>query len=264
MRESTEHKRCGVVLCGHSMGGLVSLDAALSLSMHTPSGSVPWPHILGVLAYDSPLLGVHPHVFKHQLATYHGYLDTAMKVGAILGPVTGGLASMMASQRKPRNAGMSTASWIGIGTAAAATIGTAAVAAYTRSDPMSDAYHWLSEHVTFVKHLWDQDELTRRAHTTDIPYHCFYTRLPGTDARTFILLPPAGAPTASRFSPVELPARDEIGAHVGMFSMMTNPGYPKMGLDSANLVASWLEERGTVAPAMPLPLPAADAVDNVA
>ena len=55
--ESTPKRRVGVVLCGHSMGGIVSLDAALAIRRHTPPGTAAWPHILGVLAYDTPFLG---------------------------------------------------------------------------------------------------------------------------------------------------------------------------------------------------------------
>lgn len=46
-----------VVLCGHSMGGIVSLDTALELHRSTPRNKTPWPDVCGVLAYDTPYLG---------------------------------------------------------------------------------------------------------------------------------------------------------------------------------------------------------------
>lgn len=45
-----------VILCGHSMGGLVAVDAALEISK---SGGIQkgklWPRVCGVLAYDTPV-----------------------------------------------------------------------------------------------------------------------------------------------------------------------------------------------------------------
>ena len=242
---STRRKRhCGVVLCGHSMGGLVTLDASLSIHSQASDHQPAWPHICGVLAYDTPYLGVHPNVFKHQLSTYHGYLDNVIKVGAMLAPVTGGMASMLASRRASPNVShksrWSTASWIGIGTAAAAAIGTAAVAAYTSSDPVQDTYRWVSEHVMFVRHLWDTEALTLRLHSCRVPYHCFYTQLRGTNPRTFIIVPDAHKPYARAFTPIIIPAANEVAAHIGMFSMRTNPAYSSMGLDSAALIGEWV------------------------
>ena len=52
-----KHGRTCIVLCGHSMGGLVSMDAALQLRRSTAHGKEMWPRIIGVLAYDSPYLG---------------------------------------------------------------------------------------------------------------------------------------------------------------------------------------------------------------
>ncbi len=60
-----------IVLAGHSMGGLVAVDAALAIAQsssdqqqRTPkdkqSSLKLWPRVVGVLAYDTPYYGVHP------------------------------------------------------------------------------------------------------------------------------------------------------------------------------------------------------------
>ena len=47
-----------VVLCGHSMGGLVAVDAALEIAKSggTQHGKL-WPRVCGVIAYDTPVRG---------------------------------------------------------------------------------------------------------------------------------------------------------------------------------------------------------------
>jgi len=93
-RESTHGHRFRVVLCGHSMGGMVCLDAARAIRSQ---GRGAWPCVGGVVAYDTPFLGIHPHVFKHQLTTYQQYVDTAVRAGSMWAPVTGGLAAWWAA-----------------------------------------------------------------------------------------------------------------------------------------------------------------------
>lgn len=247
--ESELQRKYSVALCGHSMGGIVCLDSALAIRRSAPGGKMPWPSVCGVLAYDTPFLGLHPHVFKHQLSTYHGYLDSAMKVGSVLAPVTGGLATMWNARTTNTTSShsfsrLSTASWIGIGTAAAAAIGAATTAAITRSDPFQDSYRWVSEHITFVKHLWDGEALSSRMSDCDVPFHCFYTTLAGEDARPFILPPPSKASYAKHFSPLELHARDEVTAHISMFSLTTNSSYLTMGLESASHLTEWIPHMG--------------------
>ena len=39
---------------------------------------------------------VHPHVFKHQITSYQGYLDSAKKIGGMLAPT---LIAQLAAQR---------------------------------------------------------------------------------------------------------------------------------------------------------------------
>lgn len=206
---------------------------------------------------------VHPYVFKHQLSTYHGYVDAALKVGAVLAPIGGSLASMLMPARHretPTSSRLSAASWVGLGTAAATAVGTAAVAALSQKDPMYEAYRWISEHASFVQHLWDERGMQSRLQDVEVPFHCFYTRLPGTPPRTFIVVPPASADYARHFTPLDTQSADEVTAHMHMFSLSTNSAYLPMGTASAALLAEWLPQAGR-APTFHASIPKVEPLD---
>lgn len=79
-----------VVLIGHSMGGIVVADFARSVAKRR-GDSVPrkaneiWPKIVGVLAYDTPYLGVHPGTFKNSATDAWGYVQQAQAVASSVG-----------------------------------------------------------------------------------------------------------------------------------------------------------------------------------
>ncbi|PWN49455.1 hypothetical protein IE53DRAFT_369752 [Violaceomyces palustris] len=111
-----------VVLVGHSMGGLVAVDATLGIarngfgtgtapsppsppstsSNHTaaPRANPLWPRVCGVIAYDTPYFGVHPNVFKNSLNKWTGYVQTAQSLGTMFAPLGVGLAAKWGSQKK--------------------------------------------------------------------------------------------------------------------------------------------------------------------
>lgn len=172
---------------------------------------------------------VNPHVFKHQFSTYQGYADSALKLGAIMAPIGGGIAAQFAGWNTPRPDGGSShssrAAWIGVGTAALAAAGTAAATAVlNRGDSVNESYRWVVDHLMFVRNLWDTDAMEARLADCiryGISFHCFYTRLvsaPGSlraptssvvdpTIRTFVLLPDETQPYAHAFS-----ALDSVGA----------------------------------------------------
>ncbi|KAL7421529.1 hypothetical protein Q5752_003298 [Cryptotrichosporon argae] len=83
-----------VVLCGHSMGGLLIADAAQRIAQTTREGDPMWPNVVGILAFDTPYLGLHPHVFKHHLSRAASHLDTAKTLASnliVLSPFALGL-----------------------------------------------------------------------------------------------------------------------------------------------------------------------------
>nr|XP_031859184.1 uncharacterized protein CI109_005380 [Kwoniella shandongensis]KAA5526256.1 hypothetical protein CI109_005380 [Kwoniella shandongensis] len=83
-----------VVLMGHSMGGLLIADAARDIAGNTRKGEPMWPRVVGILAFDTPYLGLHPHTFKHHLSQAASYVDQARNIASavgILSPVALGL-----------------------------------------------------------------------------------------------------------------------------------------------------------------------------
>ena len=129
----------------------------------------------------------------------------------------------------------------------------------TQKDPMYEAYRWISEHASFVQHLWDERGMHARLQDACIPFHCFYTRLPGMPPRTFIVVPPASADYARHFTPLDTHSADEVTAHMHMFSLSTNSSYLPMGTASAALLAEWLQAGG--APSCHASIPTVEPLD---
>lgn len=113
-----------VVLCGHSMGGLLAVDAALKIASDVTSPSdmaaTIWPRLIAVLAYDSPVsrprsrlaaishfratppsqfYGVHPNVFRNQASRMISYAEHARSLGTHFAPVGAGLAALWNMRR---------------------------------------------------------------------------------------------------------------------------------------------------------------------
>ncbi|SNX82652.1 uncharacterized protein MEPE_01358 [Melanopsichium pennsylvanicum] len=188
-----------IILAGHSMGGLVAVDAALNIAQDsaeqhakTPKHKQPhlklWPRVVGVLAYDTPYYGVHPGVFKNGINKYAGYLQTAQTLGTFFAPMGVGLATRWNSERQSRNdtsssgnnnnirhggvsrsdpatSNSSTSNWrtalMATGAVALAS-GAAASAAYFNKDKINGAYGWVTDHLAFVSNLWDDNALHAR------------------------------------------------------------------------------------------------------
>ncbi|GAA6047729.1 hypothetical protein JCM3770_001748 [Rhodotorula araucariae] len=185
-----------VILLGHSMGGLVIADALLST---LPSASLP---ILGLIMFDSPLIGLNPAVFK---STFDKALDVASKGQAALAALGagyglfksatgGGSAAASSSSRTPSPAPSSSSSskatapranndkvavpppaesasatpgssWLSLPYLAAAGLTGAAAAfgaAYYNRDTLAQHWTWATSHLSFVGELWKTDELERR------------------------------------------------------------------------------------------------------
>ncbi|GAA6041294.1 hypothetical protein JCM8097_001321 [Rhodosporidiobolus ruineniae] len=182
-----------VVLLGHSMGGLVIADALLST---LPHASLP---ILGLIAYDSPLLGLNPAVFK---STFDKALDYASKGQAALAALGAGYGLFKSATAKTPAAGAANGAgkasssaaakgkgkatdqsvvpppaespsatpgsgWLSLPYLATAAIGgtlaaVGAGAAYYNRDKLAEHWGWATSHLSFVGELWKTEELERR------------------------------------------------------------------------------------------------------
>jgi len=208
-----------IVLCGHrcvlctfardpvtieiqqiSMGGLLAADALIQFVQNRPdAGAPPWPRIIACLAFDTPVcsdhttcvnpnqtlpfqyLGLHPHVFKHQVTkaaevvqTTKTFVSDMMKVMNQNNKQPTAAATTkrpVAALPAPEPATGTSGFWQRWGTTAltvggaALAAGAAATATYYKKDEIGIGYTWAADHMKYVKNLWDEKELDNRLNT---------------------------------------------------------------------------------------------------
>ncbi|GAA5924635.1 esterase/lipase family protein [Sporobolomyces koalae] len=254
-----------LVLFGHSMGGLVISDVLLST---LSTSALP---ILGLIAYDSPLLGLNPRVFKSTFDKAMDWTTKGQAAFSALGAGYGLFKSAGGSNSNSNNKSAAPANPIGkgkgkevatnpstqekggwgflastvlAGTAAAAVVG----AGWYNRDKLVEHWSWATSHLSFVGELWKVSELESRlgqvveTREKGIGFHCFYTLLPSsgsTPARTFLILPTT-EPQKSRFTPsTNTRVSDEIAAHIEMFDK--SDGVYELARRTTGLVTEWVE-----------------------
>lgn len=257
-----------VVICGHSMGGLLAADSLIEFVRTRPDNRAPlWPNILACLAFDTPYLGLHPSVFKNsvdQAATYiRGARDvftTFQSFGSKTGSAaSAGQASVPKAALEAAPASVATSPWQKWAPAAyavggAVIAGAAAGTAYWKRDDLSTRYKWATDHMQYVGALWQERELQNRLKALldiedemGVMFRTFYTFLPAKpptlpEPRTFIVLPRASSRLAAHFLPASnTVAEDEVKAHTGMFDSKSNDGYYELGLNTAQLIRGAME-----------------------
>ncbi|KAH7931225.1 hypothetical protein BV22DRAFT_1027456 [Leucogyrophana mollusca] len=249
-----------IVLCGHSMGGLLAADALLAFVNSRPDKEAPlWPKIIACIAFDTPYLGLHPAVFKNSASKAIEYASTARTVVSDVfsifnkkgtpAPPKPPVATITAASTAAPAAGWS--KWVPAAYAVGGAVvaGAAAGTAYYRRDDIGVGYSWATDHMKYVRHLWNEDALRRRLESLiDVEMHqgvvfrTFYTVLPPSppaynSARTFTILPPRTSRAAAYFTPSKNTiAMDEIQAHTGMFDAKSNDGYYELGLETAQAI----------------------------
>ncbi|KAJ7240306.1 hypothetical protein B0H12DRAFT_55523 [Mycena haematopus] len=265
-----------IVLCGHSMGGLLAADTLREFmkGRETQANFVLWPKIISVIAFDTPYLGLHPGIFKNSATKAVEYAQAARNVGTgLLGALAGGFAGASKTTTAPAPSTAPASAWgKWAGTASYAVggallAGAAAGATYYKREDLGLGYSWATDHMKYVSHLWDVDALNRRvdflvnaeeqegvlfrkcekacslrraSHLT--PTRSFYTYLPptpllNTSERTFVVLPKKNTPAERHFVLARNGlAADEVEAHTGMFSGKTNDGYYDLGLQTAQVI----------------------------
>ena len=189
-----------VVLCGHSMGGIVAAEAALSIARdetvpkggvaaqgeQTPS-SLLFPHIAAVVAFDTPMLGISPTVLAHGAEQHLNNASSAYKTydaanaffgwnssnrgaGSAVAAATTTTTtttntpdrSLPPAESTKGNGGKGTwGKYAALGGAAVALVG-AAGAAYLNRDRIYQGLGWAGSHLEFVGCLAKGAELQKR------------------------------------------------------------------------------------------------------
>ncbi|KAF9226622.1 hypothetical protein BS17DRAFT_697664 [Gyrodon lividus] len=251
--------RVNIVLCGHSMGGLLAADSLLEFVNSRPDKSAPlWPKIIACIAFDTPYLGLHPFVFKNSATKAVEYASAAHTFVSDAYSFFKGSENSAATTPKPAlpqitaavSESSSTSGWAKWAPAAYAVGGAMiAGAAYMRRDDVTSGYSWASDHMKYVGNLWDEKAMHERvesllaAHVNHgIVFKTFYVSLPASppahpNTRTFVVLPPRSSPAFPHYHPApNCVATDEVQAHTGMFKPGSNDGYYQLGLATAQTI----------------------------
>ncbi|KAK8049897.1 hypothetical protein PG994_011627 [Apiospora phragmitis] len=286
------------ILIGHSMGGIVAAETLIALTSDKPvhhdtkessshkddggddadaTGATPsspqtgfnammFPYVQGVLAFDTPYLGIAPGVVAHGAESHYQTAASALTQLSGLTSLWGGTkAAEDASRQKPaqkpvaaleappaedkkqqggNTGGGGWGNWgkMAMYAGAAGAVVAGGAAAYVKRDQISSGWGWVGGHLEFVG-------LTQEL---DLGFANLYTRLGkgasskqvstvglvvGKD-RTFCNLPARQAAGDWREA-INDKARDEISAHMGMFEPEENPGYSQLSDDAKNLIVKW-------------------------
>ncbi|KAF7594684.1 hypothetical protein BBP40_008577 [Aspergillus hancockii] len=197
-------------LVGHSMGGIVAAETLLLLAAEQPipaktsqadletaggsqivePGSFMFPHIQGVLAFDTPYLGIAPGVVSYgaeghyknatnaysaftEVAGLFGFGDNSGSSGKATGANQGvtdtkSLPSSQPSATTPSSDAAATPSWQRWGRyamfagAAGAVAAGGAAAMYSQRQRLTDGWDWVSSHLSFVGCLARPSDLRQR------------------------------------------------------------------------------------------------------
>lgn len=192
------------ILIGHSMGGIVAAETAIGLASEQPIytedgiqkpeegkpiqfNSLMFPYIQGVLAFDTPYLGISPGVVAH---TAEGHYQSAQSAAAAVTQLTGlgtslwgaGKAADAANapvkpsagalpapssaqksqpQQKPNSAW---GNWgkVAMFAGAAGAVAAGGAAAWVNREQITSGWSWVSSHLVFVGSLARAEELKKR------------------------------------------------------------------------------------------------------
>ncbi|OBT65207.1 hypothetical protein VE03_04723 [Pseudogymnoascus sp. 23342-1-I1] len=276
-----------IVLVGHSMGGIVAADALLGIASEQtilPSeaghgwekNTIPspatnlFPNIRGVLAMDTPYLGISPGVLAYGAEAHYQTASSALAQLGGLGMFSGGAAAAggtkspttqsaealelpAAKSSNSKEKKDDAPAWGKWGKLAmiggAAVLAAGGTAAYVKRREIGEGVGWATSHLAFVGCLMRPEELRTRvvgvegvSAGAEVGWVNLYTKLgrgaePGTRAggRTFCNLPKAGKWKEE----LNDKASDEVAAHMNMFSPPQNPGYENLTRHAADYILQW-------------------------
>ncbi|KAK0125329.1 hypothetical protein ONS96_009178 [Cadophora gregata f. sp. sojae] len=189
------------ILIGHSMGGIVAADTLLAITSdltiasrpssssqnpttpnpNPPINSLMFPYISGVLAFDTPYLGISPGVVAHGAEGHYNTASSAItQLSGLTGAIWGGKAASEVDKdgkvkkdpvaALPAPESSSTASvpaWQKWGKLAAlagagAAVAGGAAAAYMKREQITAGWSWVGSHLEFVGCLMKGEELRKR------------------------------------------------------------------------------------------------------
>ncbi|KAI6003707.1 hypothetical protein EDD15DRAFT_2507260 [Pisolithus albus] len=242
-----------IVLCGHSMGGLLAADTLRAFIRSRPDEGAPlWPRVIGCIAFDTPYLGLHPFVFKNSATRVAEAADTARTIvsdcALFHGERSGYIAPAKDSESTSKDTGWARWAPAAYTVGGAIAAGAAAGAAYWRREDITSGYKWAFDHMKYVGNLWDKEAMGKRlddlvlVEQRGITFKMFYVLLPPSlpafpSLRTFVVLPPRSSPAfASYIISRNSIASDEVQAHMGMFEPTQNDGYYELGLETARII----------------------------
>ncbi|KAF3047187.1 hypothetical protein E8E12_011586 [Didymella heteroderae] len=287
------------ILVGHSMGGIVAAETLLSILADQPAPSLQnshikddggqpglgekstlmFPYIQGILAFDTPYLGIAPGVVAHGAEKHWNTASSAYTAYNNLAGAFGWgqkdtPAAVEPSRRLPApNSTGDAASaplWqrygkVAMFAGAAGAIAAGGAAAYMKKDQITQGLSWATSHLEFVGSLARPEELKKRLASViqlskehDMGFANIYTTLghavdasqkgdswtgkvAGRD-RTFCNLPKGS--TRDYFIPA---CNDKLEmetlAHMGMFNARTNPGYYTLSETAKEQIIDWMENK---------------------
>lgn len=279
------------ILIGHSMGGIVAAETLLALTSdlsisssspttntaEPPINSLMFPYIGGVLAFDTPYLGISPGVVAHGAEDHINTASSALtQLSGLTGVFWGSKAASETSAKDkkkepvaalpaPPAADASVPSWqkwgkMALIAGAGVAVAGGGVAAYVNREQITSGWSWVGSHLEFVGCLMRGEDLQKRVKSMvllnkelGVGWGNLYTRL-GKKAvskdgakvvgsvigntRTFCNLPKKDAKEFWLES-INDAAADEIVAHMTMFYPKDNPGYFALGEQAKTLIVQW-------------------------
>ncbi|KAH7162507.1 hypothetical protein B0J13DRAFT_669209 [Dactylonectria estremocensis] len=277
------------ILIGHSMGGIVAAEMLIGLASEKPIYSedgiqkpdspsfnaLMFPYIQGVLAFDTPYLGISPGVVAHGAEGQYQQASSAISQLSGLGASLWGAnkAAQTSAPVKPSAGALPAPEQSGGGSpwqkwgrmaayaGAAGAVAAGGAAAWMNRDHIGEGWTWATSHLEFVGSLARPEEMKKRVsfliqlqEELDVGFANLYTRLGkaapskqvsmvgtvlGSD-RTFCNLPRRQAGGLWKEA-VNDKATDETHAHMGMFTPRENPGYKTLLQDATGLIEGWLQ-----------------------
>ncbi|KAI4168839.1 MAG: hypothetical protein LQ343_006103 [Gyalolechia ehrenbergii] len=230
----TTSLRVRVVLIGHSMGGFVAAGTVFGLNANVHRGYTSIRHISGILALDTPFLGVNAGVLANGAETSSSVVQSiAAGMTRISQDIIGWSQDLALVQR-----------WIVyLLCATAVSLGTKML--YSNKDTaLSNGSTWASSHMQFLSYLARLEKLQQdlaslvRLHTSGQAFFLNVVTALRPDSgnfetfdrpRTFCTLPPEGTPARDHFYIIiNSKSANEIQAHTQMFLPCHFPDYYTM------------------------------------